>query len=82
MHLTERGEYTLPKRPSEPLTDSGLPESSLLRTQSGISMAGPINRRLVEGVSPQLDLHPVFLEDADLSRPERIASVGLDFSGK
>ncbi len=65
----------MPKRPSELLTDSGLTESALLRTQIGFSIADPINRRLVEGVSAQLRLHPVFLEDADLSDPECIAGV-------
>ena len=67
----------MPKRPSELLTDSGLPESALLRTQIGISITDPINRRLVEGVSAQLGLHPVFLEDADLARPECIAGVEM-----
>ena len=67
----------MPKRPSELLTDSGLPKSALLRTQIGISIVDPINRRLVEGVSAQLGLDPVFLQDADLSHPERIAGVEM-----
>lgn len=67
----------MPKRPSDPLIDSDFPESALLRTQIGICIADPLNRRLVEGVSAQLGLLPLFLEDGDLTHPERIARVEM-----
>jgi PAS domain S-box-containing protein len=67
----------LSERAPEPFSDSVLPESTFLRTQIGISIANPINRRLIEGVSLQLGLLPVFLEEADLTHPERIAGVEL-----
>ena len=56
---------------------SGLPETAFPRTQIGISIANPTHRRLVEGVSAHLGLLPIFLEEADLARPERIAEVEL-----
>ncbi len=62
---------------AEPFTDSGLPETEFPRTQIGISIANPTHRRLVEGVSAQLGLLPIFLEEADLAHPQRIAEVEL-----
>jgi len=65
------------EKAAEPLTDSGLPETAFPRTQIGISIANPTHRRLVEGVSAQLGLLPIFLEEADLAHPERIAEVEM-----
>lgn len=62
---------------SDHIADGGLPEAAFSRTQIGISIADSIHRRLVEGVSAQLGLVPVFLDEADLSHPERIAGVEL-----
>jgi two-component system sporulation sensor kinase C len=64
-------------KPAESFTDTGLPEAEFPRTQIGISIANPTHRRLVEGVSAQLGLLPIFLEEADLAHPERIAQVEL-----
>lgn len=63
--------------PAEPFTDSGLPEEGVPRTQIGICIADPIHRLLVEGVSAQLGLLPILLEEVDLAHPERIAGVEL-----
>lgn len=52
-------------------------ELNLVRTQIGISIGDPINRRLVEGVAVQLGLIPIFLQEAELAQPERIAGVEL-----
>ena len=65
------------EKAAESFTDSGLPETKFPRTQIGISIANPTHRRLVEGVSAQLGLMPLFLEEADLAHPERIAGVEL-----
>jgi two-component system, sporulation sensor kinase C len=65
----------LPQKPPETSIDSGL--AAFSRTQIGISIADPTNRRLVEGVSAQLGLVPVLLDEADLAHPERIAGVEL-----
>jgi two-component system sporulation sensor kinase C len=59
------------------LAGSGLPERVFPRTQIGISIANPIHRRLVEGISAQLGLLPIVLEEADLAHPERISGVEL-----
>ena len=67
----------MPEMPAESFIDRGLPEAALLRTQIGICIANPIHRRLVEGVSAQLGLSSVFLEEADLAHPERIAGVEM-----
>ena len=61
----------------ERFDDGGLSEAAFPRTQIGISIANPINRRLVEGVSAQLGLVPVFLEEADLAHSKRIEGVEL-----
>jgi len=71
------GEYTLHENAAKPFTDRGLPETAFPRTQIGISIANPIHRRLVEGVSAQLGLIPIFLDEADLAHPQRIAGVEL-----
>lgn len=71
------GENTLHEKAAVPFTDSGLSEKEFPRTQIGISIANPTHRRLVEGVSAQLGLLPIFLEEGDLARPERIAGVEL-----
>jgi PAS domain S-box-containing protein len=63
--------------PAEPFTDSDLREAVFPRTQIGICIANPIHRRLVEGVSAQLGLLPIFLEEVDLAHPERITGVEL-----
>jgi two-component system, sporulation sensor kinase C len=63
--------------PTTVYSDSTLPEAVLSRTEIGICIANPIHRRLVEGVSAQLGLLPVFLEEAELAHPERIAGVEL-----
>ena len=62
---------------TDPTADTGLPEAALPRTQIGISIADPINRRLVEGVAAQLGLIPVFLSESELARPESISGVEL-----
>jgi two-component system sporulation sensor kinase C len=67
----------LDERAGDPLSESGLPEIGHSRTQIGISIADPVHRRLVEGVSAQLGLLPIFLEKEDLGHPERIAGVEL-----
>ncbi len=67
----------MPQKLPEPFVDSGLSEAAFSRTQIGISIANPINRRLVEGVAAQLGLVPLFLEEADLVQPERIVGVEL-----
>jgi len=67
----------LHEKAAEPLTDSWLPETAFPRTQIGISIANPTHRRLVEGVSAQLGLLPIFLEEADLAHPERIAEMEM-----
>jgi two-component system, sporulation sensor kinase C len=67
----------LHQKSAERFTDSGLPETESTRTQIGISIANPTHRRLVEGASAQLGLLPIFLEEADLAHPERIAEVEL-----
>lgn len=72
-----RGEHTLHEKGAERFTDSGLLETAFPRTQIGISIANPTHRRLVEGVSAQLGLLPIFLEEEDLAHPERIAGVEL-----
>jgi hypothetical protein len=63
--------------PIDNVTDRGLPEATLSRTQIGICIADPIHRRLIEGVSAQLGLVPIFLREADLADPSRIAGVEL-----
>lgn len=65
------------EKAAEPVTDSGLPETAFPRTQIGISIANPTHRRLVEGVSAQLGLLPIFLEEKDLAHPERIAEMEM-----
>ena len=65
------------EKAAEPVTDSGLPETAFPRTQIGISISNPTHRRLVEGVSAQLGLLPIFLEEADLDHPERIAEMEM-----
>jgi two-component system, sporulation sensor kinase C len=67
----------LHQKSAERFTDSGLPETESTRTQIGISIANPTHRRLVEGVSAQLGLLPIFLEEADLAHSERIAEVEM-----
>lgn len=67
----------MPQGPPELFAVNSLPETTLLRTQIGISIADPISRRLVEGVSAQLGLVPIFLDEADLAHPDRIAGVEL-----
>ena len=67
----------MPEKLPVPFTDKGLPESTFLRTQIGISIENPSHRRLVEGVSAQLGLTPIFLDEEDLSHPDRIAGVEL-----
>jgi two-component system sporulation sensor kinase C len=52
-------------------------EKELVKTQIGISISDPINRRLVEGVAAQLGLIPVYLDEAELAQPERIVGVEL-----
>ena len=71
------GEYPLREKAAKRFTDSGIPETEFPRTQIGISIANPTHRRLVEGVSAQLGLLPIFLDEADLADPERIAEVEL-----
>jgi two-component system, sporulation sensor kinase C len=71
------GENTLQEKAAEPFMDSGLAETEFPRTQIGISIANPTHRRLVEGVSAQLGLLPIFLEEADLAHSERIAEVEM-----
>ncbi len=67
----------MPQKPPETFSDNGFPETALPRTQIGISIANPIHRRLIEGVSAQLGLIPISLDEADLAHPERIAGVEL-----
>ena len=62
---------------AEPFIDGGLLEATLSRTQIGICIANPIHHRLIEGVSAQLGLLPILLEEGDLAHPERIAEVEL-----
>lgn len=61
----------------ELFTDSRLPEEKFPRTQIGISIENPTHSRLVEGVSAQLGLLPIFLEESDFADPGRIAGVEL-----
>ena len=67
----------MPEISAEPFIDGGRPEMALSRTQIGICIANPIHRRLVEGVSAQLGLLPILLEEMDLAQPKRIAGVEL-----
>ena len=52
-------------------------DTDFTRTQIGISISDPINRRLVEGVAAQLGLLPLFLQEAELAIADRIAEVEL-----
>jgi two-component system, sporulation sensor kinase C len=71
-----RGESRLQERAAD-LIAAGSPDADTPRAQIGISIENSIHRRLVEGVSAQLGLLPVFLEEDDLAYPERIAGVEL-----
>ena len=46
-------------------------------TQIGISIADPLNRRLIEGAAAQLGLTPTFLDAPDVVRPELLKEVEL-----
>ena len=65
------------EREVEPFTKIDGFDIEFVRTQIGISISNPINRRLVEGVSAQLGLSPIFLEEADLALVDRMAGVEL-----
>jgi two-component system sporulation sensor kinase C len=47
------------------------------KTQMGICLSDPANRRLVGGVAAQLGLIPLLLEESDLDLPEQIKTVEL-----
>lgn len=64
------------EEPKHSTENNGL-QTEFVRTQIGISISDPINRRLIEGVAAQLGLIPIFLEEADLAQPERIKAVEL-----
>jgi hypothetical protein len=66
----------LKEEPKHSTENNGL-QTEFVRTQIGISISDPINRRLIEGVAAQLGLIPIFLEEADLAQPERIKAVEL-----
>jgi hypothetical protein len=67
----------LQEKESEPSNVSNRVDIELIRTQIGISISNPINRRLVEGVAAQLGLIPIFLDEAELGQPDRISGVEL-----
>jgi two-component system, sporulation sensor kinase C len=75
--LTREWSTILPEQEAKVFTKSDGSEIEFIRTQIGISIADPINRRLVEGVAAQLGLLPIFLEEAELALVDRIAGVEL-----
>jgi two-component system sporulation sensor kinase C len=70
-------EHHLQEKHAEPSPKGDGTEIEFVRTQIGISIADPINRRLVEGVAAQLGLLPIFLEEKDLGVVDRMAGVEL-----
>lgn len=71
------GEIPLQIKPADFVSDSGIAEAEFSGTLIGITIANPTHRRLVEGISAQLGLVPIFLEEADLAYPERVAGVEM-----